>query len=159
MGGRMTRLKRTVNDAKTRVSKMPSESPDFSGFMFGRCYSLRRDKAIWARSGPMSESSACVRRSVTRPEAAPPSHFPAQNGDLIMFEAPFRYPGVIAQHRGHLQIPRTIPGISLSQEGLPRHCNATLDNSSRLLSLLSFSGPARSRGAGNECDVQCMPGA
>jgi RNA-directed DNA polymerase len=35
----MTRLKLTVNEAKTRVCKLPQEKFDFLGYTFGRCYS------------------------------------------------------------------------------------------------------------------------
>jgi RNA-directed DNA polymerase len=35
----MTRLKLTVNEAKTRVCKLPEEKFDFLGYTFGRCYS------------------------------------------------------------------------------------------------------------------------
>jgi RNA-directed DNA polymerase len=35
----MTKLRLTVNDAKTRVAKLPEERFDFLGYSFGRCYS------------------------------------------------------------------------------------------------------------------------
>jgi RNA-directed DNA polymerase len=35
----MSRLKLTVNEAKTRVCKLPEEKFDFLGYTFGRCYS------------------------------------------------------------------------------------------------------------------------
>jgi RNA-directed DNA polymerase len=37
----MARLKLTVNEAKTRVCKLPQEKFDFLGYTFGRCYSPR----------------------------------------------------------------------------------------------------------------------
>lgn len=41
MRGMMTRLKLTVNEAKTRVCRLPDESFDFLGFTFGRYHSPR----------------------------------------------------------------------------------------------------------------------
>jgi RNA-directed DNA polymerase len=41
----MTKLKLTVNEAKTRVCKLPGEKFDFLGYTFGRCYSLKTGRA------------------------------------------------------------------------------------------------------------------
>jgi group II intron reverse transcriptase/maturase len=41
----MTKLKLTVNENKTRVSKLPEEKFDFLGYSFGRCYSPRTGRA------------------------------------------------------------------------------------------------------------------
>src|SRR6202140_3889125 len=41
----MTKLKLTVNETKTRVSKLPEEKFDFLGYSFGRCYSTRTGRA------------------------------------------------------------------------------------------------------------------
>jgi RNA-directed DNA polymerase len=41
----MTRLKLTVNQAKTRVCKLPDEKFDFLGYTFGRCYSPQTGRA------------------------------------------------------------------------------------------------------------------
>jgi len=41
----MTRLKLTVNEAKTRVVKLPEEKFDFLGYTFGRCYSPKTGRA------------------------------------------------------------------------------------------------------------------
>ena len=41
----MTRLKLTVNEAKTRVAKLPEEKFDFLGYTFGRCYSPKTGRA------------------------------------------------------------------------------------------------------------------
>jgi len=41
----MTRLKLTVNETKTRVSKLPEEKFDFLGYTFGRCYSPKTGRA------------------------------------------------------------------------------------------------------------------
>jgi RNA-directed DNA polymerase len=40
----MSRLKLMVNEAKTRVCKLPEERFDFLGYTFGRCYSARRSR-------------------------------------------------------------------------------------------------------------------
>jgi len=37
----MSKLKLTVNEAKTRVCSLPEEKFDFLGYTFGRCYSTR----------------------------------------------------------------------------------------------------------------------
>jgi hypothetical protein len=37
----MTKLTLTVNETKTRVSKLPEEKFDFLGYTFGRCYSTK----------------------------------------------------------------------------------------------------------------------
>jgi RNA-directed DNA polymerase len=41
----MTKLKLTVNETKTRVSKLPEEKFDFLGYTFGRCYSPKTGHA------------------------------------------------------------------------------------------------------------------
>jgi group II intron reverse transcriptase/maturase len=41
----MTKLKLTVNEAKTRVSKLPEEKFDYLGYTFGRCYSTKTGRA------------------------------------------------------------------------------------------------------------------
>jgi RNA-directed DNA polymerase len=41
----MSKLKLTVNETKTRVSKLPEEKFDFLGYTFGRCYSTRTGRA------------------------------------------------------------------------------------------------------------------
>jgi hypothetical protein len=40
----MSKLKLTVNEAKTRVCYLPEEKFDFLGYTFGRCYSIRRGR-------------------------------------------------------------------------------------------------------------------
>ena len=37
----MSRLKLTVNEAKTRMCRVPEETFDFLGYTMGRCYSPR----------------------------------------------------------------------------------------------------------------------
>ncbi len=44
MRGIMKRLKLTVNEAKTRIRRVPDESFDFLGYTIGRCYSTRTGK-------------------------------------------------------------------------------------------------------------------
>jgi len=41
----MTKLKLTVNETKTRVSKLPEEKFDYLGYTFGRCYSTKTGRA------------------------------------------------------------------------------------------------------------------
>jgi group II intron reverse transcriptase/maturase len=45
MRGMMSKLKLTVNPAKTHVCRMPDETFDFLGYTFGRCYSPRTGHA------------------------------------------------------------------------------------------------------------------
>jgi RNA-directed DNA polymerase len=45
MRAMMTKLKLTVNETKTRVSKLPEEKFDFLGYSFGRCYSPKTGRA------------------------------------------------------------------------------------------------------------------
>ena len=45
MRAMMTKLKLTVNENKTRVSKLPEERFDFLGYTFGRCYSTKTGRA------------------------------------------------------------------------------------------------------------------
>jgi hypothetical protein len=42
----MTKLKLTVNGAKTRVARLPEERFDFLGYTFGRCYSPKTGRAF-----------------------------------------------------------------------------------------------------------------
>src|SRR6516165_6456919 len=41
----MTKLKLTVNEAKTRVAKLPEGKFDFLGYTFGQCYSPKTGRA------------------------------------------------------------------------------------------------------------------
>ena len=41
----MSKLKLTVNESKTRVSRLPEEKFDFLGYTFGRCYSSKTGRA------------------------------------------------------------------------------------------------------------------
>ena len=45
MRGMMARLKLTVNEAKTRICRLPEETFDFLGYTIGRCYSPRTGRA------------------------------------------------------------------------------------------------------------------
>jgi group II intron reverse transcriptase/maturase len=42
----MTKLKLTVNEAKTQVAKLPEEKFDFLGYTFGRCYAAKTGRAF-----------------------------------------------------------------------------------------------------------------
>ena len=42
----MSKLKLTVNEAKTWVCQLPEERFDFLGYTFGRCYSFRRKRVF-----------------------------------------------------------------------------------------------------------------
>lgn len=45
MRGMMERLKLTINEAKTRLARIPEESVDFLGYTIGRCWSLKTGRA------------------------------------------------------------------------------------------------------------------
>ena len=45
MRGMMAKLKLTVNEAKTRLRRIPEETVDFLGYTIGRCYSPRTGQA------------------------------------------------------------------------------------------------------------------
>src|SRR5229473_2411081 len=44
---RMSRLRLTVNETKTRVCRLPEEKFDFLGYTFGRCYSPKTGRPSW----------------------------------------------------------------------------------------------------------------
>jgi len=67
----MSRLKLTVNEAKTQVCKLPEEKFDFLGYTFGRCYSIRRGRVILARFLRRNECSACFGGLPTQPDGTP----------------------------------------------------------------------------------------
>lgn len=43
---KMTALKLTVNEEKTRIARVPEESFDFLGYTIGRCYAAKSDRAF-----------------------------------------------------------------------------------------------------------------
>lgn len=45
MAGMMSKLKLTVNEAKTHVCRLPQETFDFLGYTFGRCHSPRTGRS------------------------------------------------------------------------------------------------------------------
>ena len=54
----MTRLKLTVNEAKTHIRRLPDESFDFLGYTIGQCYAFRTGKPYIG----MKPSKAAIRR-------------------------------------------------------------------------------------------------
>lgn len=72
----MTRLKLTVNEAKTRVCQLPEEKFDFLGYTFGRCYSPQAGRAYLGTTPSKrrvhricAAISAATRRSQTQQTA------------------------------------------------------------------------------------------
>ena len=65
----MTKLKLTVNQAKTRVCQVPDEKFDFLGYTFGRCYSPQTGRAYLAPLRRSNVYNASVRRLARRPDA------------------------------------------------------------------------------------------
>jgi RNA-directed DNA polymerase len=60
----MGRLKLTVNEAKTRLCRVPETSFDFLGYSFGRCYSPKSGRA-YIGTRPAKKSIAKVRRAIS----------------------------------------------------------------------------------------------
>ena len=54
MRGMMSRLKLTVNEAKTRLCRVPEETFDFLGYTIGRCYSPQTGRCLH-RDAPVGE--------------------------------------------------------------------------------------------------------
>jgi hypothetical protein len=67
----MTKLKLTVNEAKTRVAKLPEDKFDFLGYTFGRCYSPKTGRAYLGHSSKKRVQRICG-RSATKPGGARP---------------------------------------------------------------------------------------
>jgi group II intron reverse transcriptase/maturase len=59
----MERLKLTVNEAKTRIRRLPNETFDFLGYTFGRCYAFGSGKAYLAMR-PSRKSLKRVREKI-----------------------------------------------------------------------------------------------
>jgi RNA-directed DNA polymerase len=60
----MTRLKLTVNEAKTRICRLPEESFDFLGYTIGRCYSGRTKRA-YVGTRPSRKTMARLCREIS----------------------------------------------------------------------------------------------
>ena len=61
MRNMMERLKLTVNEAKTRVCRVPEETFDFLGYTFGRCYSPRDGPGLHGHAPVEEADHAAVR--------------------------------------------------------------------------------------------------
>ena len=73
----MTRLGLTVNEAKTRLARLPEESFDFLGYTIGRFYG--KDGATYLGTRP---SRKAVRRLLQRIHDATTPHKHAESPDL-----------------------------------------------------------------------------
>ena len=60
----MGRLKLTVNEAKTRLCRVPDSSFDFLGYTFGRCYSTKTGRG-YIGTRPSRKSIAKARRAIS----------------------------------------------------------------------------------------------
>jgi hypothetical protein len=60
----MERLKLTVNENKTHLSRVPDASFDFLGYTFGRCYSPKTGRS-YIGTRPSRKSIAKVRRTIS----------------------------------------------------------------------------------------------
>ena len=63
MRGMMSRLKLTVNEAKTRVCRVPEETFDFLGYTIGRCYSPRTGRS-YIGTRPSAKKVAALRDEI-----------------------------------------------------------------------------------------------
>jgi RNA-directed DNA polymerase len=63
MRGMMSRLKLTVNEAKTRVCRVPGETFDFLGYTIGRCYSPQTGRS-YIGTRPSAKKVASLRGEV-----------------------------------------------------------------------------------------------
>src|SRR6201997_2965267 len=64
MRNMMNKLKLTVNEAKTRVCKLPEEKFDFLGYTFGRCYSMRRGR-VYVGTAPSKTRIQRICRTIS----------------------------------------------------------------------------------------------
>ena len=62
----MTKLKLTVNEATTRVAKLPDEKFDFLGYTFGRCFSPKTGRTFLVQPHRRSGRSASAQRSAAK---------------------------------------------------------------------------------------------
>jgi group II intron reverse transcriptase/maturase len=60
----MSKLKLTVNEAKTRICKLPEEKFDFLGYTFGRCYSMMK-KRVFLGTVPSQKRVQRMLRALT----------------------------------------------------------------------------------------------
>ena len=60
----MSKLKLTVNEAKTRVCKLPEERFDFLGYTFGRCYSINKGR-VFLGTVPSKKRVQRICRAIT----------------------------------------------------------------------------------------------
>ena len=72
----MSKLKLTVNEAKTRVCYLPEESFDFLGYTFGRMLLDEDGPGVSARFRRRSEYSVSAELSATRPDGTRPCWIP-----------------------------------------------------------------------------------
>ncbi len=63
MRGMMSRLKLTINEAKTRVCRVPGETFDFLGYTIGRCYSPRTGRS-YIGTRPSAKKVASLRDEI-----------------------------------------------------------------------------------------------
>ena len=65
MRGMMSRLKLTVNEAKTRLCRVPEETFDFLGYTIGRCYSPQTGKAYIGTRPSAKKIAATLSREIS----------------------------------------------------------------------------------------------
>jgi hypothetical protein len=64
MRAMMSRLRLTINEAKTRLRRVPEETFDFLGYTIGRCYSPRTGKA-YLGTRPSAKVVQRLRREIS----------------------------------------------------------------------------------------------
>jgi len=60
----MSKMKLTVNEAKTRICRLPEEKFDFLGYTFGRCYSMMK-KRVFLGTVPSKKRVQRMLRAIT----------------------------------------------------------------------------------------------
>ena len=64
MRAMMSRLKLTVNEARTRICRLPEGKFDFLGYTFGRCYSMRKGR-VFLGTVPSKKRVQRILRTIT----------------------------------------------------------------------------------------------
>src|SRR5262249_14082109 len=62
--GMMSKLRRTVNETKTRLGRVPEETFDFLGYTIGRCWSPKTGKA-YIGTKPSAKKIARLKREIS----------------------------------------------------------------------------------------------
>jgi hypothetical protein len=101
----MTKLKLTVNETKTRVSKLPEEKFDYLGYTFGRCYSTKTGRA-YLGTVPATKRVIRICEAISRETGRDRSGIAEDGGDASGF--------AVDRRRRHRQFD---PVVALPADG------------------------------------------